>query len=196
MKTILKAGLTLFIFTLIGVSLVALTQSFTRENIQKNEAQVLISRLGELLKNYDNDILQDKIQRRVKLHGKMQNLVIYPAKRHNKTFAILIEHTYPKGYSGDIRLLSGINLDGTLLGVRVISHNETPGLGDKIDTRKSSWIEQFKGLSLKNNTSFWRVKPDGGEFDAFTGATITPRAVVSATYEVLRYFKNNWQNEQ
>jgi electron transport complex protein RnfG len=117
------------------------------------------------------------------------SISIYPAKKNNRIFAYLIEHTYPKSYNGNIRLLTGIGSDKKLLGVRVIAHKETPGLGDKIETKKSNWIKQFRGLSLSNLTKKqWGVKRDGGTFDAFTGATITPRAVVNATYQVLVLF--------
>jgi electron transport complex protein RnfG len=88
--------------------------------------------------------------------------------------------------------LTGIDIDGELLGVRVIGHKETPGLGDKIETRKSDWIKGFSGLSLSNlDKSLWKVKRDGGSFDQFTGATITPRAIVSAAYQILEYFEKN-----
>jgi electron transport complex protein RnfG len=100
----------------------------------------------------------------------------------------------PDGYSGNIELIVGIYADQSLAGVRVINHNETPGLGDKIEKQKSDWILQFKGLSLtKVEAENWRVKKDGGTFDAFTGATITPRAVLKAIANALQYFKNNQQ---
>ncbi len=89
-------------------------------------------------------------------------------------------------------MLVGIYNDGTLAGVRVINHKETPGLGDKIDASRSDWIKQFEGLSLENPSSAkWKVKKDGGAFDQFTGATITPRAVVRAVKGSLEYFKNH-----
>lgn len=189
LNPILKAGALLLIFTVISVFFVALTQDTTKEKIKYNEDQLLIKRLGELVSGYDNNILEDKFLKEVRLHSLQQQLGIYPAKQQGKTFAYLVEHTYPNGYSGNIKLLTGINTDGKLLGVRVITHKETPGLGDKIETRKSDWIKQFSGLSLSNpNQSNWKVKRDGGVFDSFTGATITPRAIVAATYQVLDLF--------
>jgi electron transport complex protein RnfG len=191
-KLILKSGLLLSAFTLVSIFFVSWTQDITKDKIQYNEEQVLIMRLGELITNYDNDILQDKYSKQLTLHGVKQTLNIYPAKRNNKIIAYLIEHTYPYGYSGDIRLLTGVSIDKKLLGVRVITHKETPGLGDKIETRKSSWIEQFSGLSLSNpNKDKWKVKRDGGVFDSFTGATITPRAIVTASYQVLKLFNSS-----
>ncbi len=188
-KLIAKSGLILFVFTAISIFFVSLTQTSTHETIKHNEEKLLIDRLGELVSGYDNDILKDKAQREINLHGIDQTISIYPAKKNNKTFAYLIEHTYPNGYSGNIRLLTGVNVSGELLGVRVITHKETPGLGDKVETRKSDWIEQFSGLSLTNpSKNNWKVKRDGGVFDSFTGATITPRAVVTATYQILDLF--------
>ncbi|SFV87587.1 Electron transport complex protein RnfG [hydrothermal vent metagenome] len=194
MKTqpIIKAGILLFIFTAISVFFVSLMHDSTKNRIQYNEEQLLTQRLGELVKNYDNNILQDKFSKQITLHGITQTINIYPAKKNNQTFAYLIEHTYPNGYSGKIRLLTGIDINNQLLGVRVIAHKETPGLGDKVETKKSNWIKQFKGLSLTNpNENEWKVKRDGGSFDAFTGATITPRAIVTATYQLLELFKSN-----
>jgi electron transport complex protein RnfG len=189
---ILKSGMLLFIFTAISVFFVTSTQLSTQAKIQHNERQLLIKRLGELVNNYDNDILQDKYAKTISLHGIMQTIFIYPAKRKQRIFAHLIEHTYPNGYSGNIRLLTGVGVDGKLLGVRVITHKEPPGLGDKIEAKKSNWITQFSGLSLTNPTpEYWKVKRDGGKFDAFTGATITPRAIVGATYQLLEYLSKH-----
>ena len=186
---ILKAGALLLIFTAISVFFVTLTQDTTKEKIKYNEDQLLIKRLGELVLSYDNNILEDKFSKEIKLHGLNQEVGIYPAKRQGKVFAYLVEHTYPNGYNGNIRLLTGFDISHQLLGVRVITHKETPGLGDKIETRKSDWIKQFSGLSLFNpQKSDWKVRRDGGVFDSFTGATVTPRAIVSAAYQVLVYF--------
>ncbi|BAS68289.1 electron transport complex subunit RsxG [Bathymodiolus septemdierum thioautotrophic gill symbiont] len=191
-QPIIKAGFLLFIFTAISIFFVSLAQQSMKERIKHNEEQLLIQRLGELVKNYDNNILEDKFSKEITLYGSKQTINIYPAKRNNQVFAYLVEHNYPNGYSGSIRLLTGIDSNNQLLGVRVIAHKETPGLGDKIETKKSNWIEQFKGLSLGNPTaSQWKVKRDGGRFDAFTGATITPRAIVTATYQLLTYFSEH-----
>ena len=188
-KAILKPGLLLLSFTIVSIFFVSWTQDATQIKIKYNEEQLLIQRLSELVVNYDNDILQEKYHQTLSLHGVHQTISIYPAKRNGKIFAYLIEHTYPNGYNGDIRLLTGVSVEQTLLGVRVITHKETPGLGDKIETRKSNWIKQFTGLSLVNPLQKdWKVERDGGVFDAFTGATITPRAIVTASYQVLELF--------
>ena len=188
-STIIKSGLLMFLFTLICVFFVSLVEKTTKDKIEVNEQQLLINRLNEITSNYDNSILDDKYFKDVELHGIKQTITIFPAKQRDEVVALLIEHTYPNGYNGNIRLLTGIDIDGKLLGVRVINHRETPGLGDKIEARKSNWIKGFKGLSLANpEKSKWRVKRDGGNFDQFTGATITPRAIVTAAYQILEYF--------
>ncbi len=101
---------------------------------------------------------------------------------------VILPATARDGYSGDIRLLIGIRADGSLAGVRVASHRETPGLGDKVDRKKSDWVLSFAGRSLTNPApSQWAVRKDGGVFDQFTGATVTPRAVVTAVRRTLEY---------
>ncbi len=100
--------------------------------------------------------------------------------------------TSTQGYGGPIGLMIGVDADGNVLGVRVLSHKETPGLADKIEIGRSSWIESFNGHSLTNTTSRqWAVKKDGGDFDQFTGATITPRAMVKGVYEGLQFYARN-----
>jgi Na+-translocating ferredoxin:NAD+ oxidoreductase subunit G len=191
-STIIKSGFLMLIFMLICVFFVSLAEKTTKAKIEINEQALLIKRLNEIVSNYDNPILDDKFYKTIDLHGIEQMITIFPAKINNTVFAHLVEHTYPNGYNGNIRLLTGINVDGSLLGVRVVNHKETPGLGDKIETRKSNWIKSFTGLSLKNTErSKWKVKRDSGIFDQFTGATITPRAIVSAAYQILDYFSKN-----
>jgi len=189
-STIIKSGLLMFIFTLVCVFIVSLAEKNTKDRIEINEQQLLIKRLNEIVTEYDNPILSESFDRIIDLHGIEQTVTIFPAKNNNKVFAYLVEHTYPNGYNGNIILLTGINVEGELLGVRVINHKETPGLGDKIEIRKSDWIKSFTGLSLNQpERSKWKVKRDGGFFDQFTGATITPRAIVAAAYQILDYFE-------
>jgi len=189
-STIIKSGLLMLIFTLVCVFIVSLAEKNTKERIEINEQQLLIKRLNEIVTEYDNPILSDSFYRNIDLHGIEQTVTIFPAKNNNKVFAYLVEHTYPNGYNGNIILLTGISVEGELLGVRVINHKETPGLGDKIEIRKSDWIKSFTGLSLNQpERSKWKVKRDGGFFDQFTGATITPRAIVAAAYQILDYFE-------
>ena len=117
---------------------------------------------------------------------------IYFAKKDGNVSAYAYETTAPDGYSGDIRLLVGLDPKGEILGVRVIEHHETPGLGDKIELRISNWILNFTHQSInENNLNEWAVKKDGGKFDQFSGATITPRAVVNQTKRSALIMLNN-----
>jgi electron transport complex protein RnfG len=105
--------------------------------------------------------------------------------------AVYVSETVaPDGYSGNISLLAAIRADGTVLGVRTIAHKETPGLGDKIEVKRHPWILSFAGKQVESvDDKRWAVKKDGGEFDQFTGATITPRAVVAAVKRAALYIK-------
>ena len=124
--------------------------------------------------------------------GSKKPLNIYRARKEGKNIAVIISAVAPDGYAGDISLLVAIDNSGKLIGVRVAKHRETPGLGDAIELKRSDWILNFNGRSLDNpGKKGWRVKRDGGVFDQFTGATITPRAVVKAVYKALEYFKQN-----
>lgn len=114
-------------------------------------------------------------------------LRVHLARHEGKVVAGAFE-IVGRGYAGDIVLLMAVNFDGKVLGVRVLRHKETPGLGDKIEIGKGPWIESFKGRT--EASSGWAVKKDGGEFDAFAGATITPRAVVKAVHEGLQFFNS------
>ncbi|PRM16681.1 Electron transport complex protein RnfG [Haemophilus influenzae] len=117
---------------------------------------------------------------------------IYFAKKDGNVSAYAYETTAPDGYSGDIRLLVGLDPKGEVLGVRVIEHHETPGLGDKIERRISNWILGFTNQQINEyNLSEWAVKKDGGKFDQFSGATITPRAVVNQTKRSALIMLNN-----
>ena len=105
----------------------------------------------------------------------------------------LVSGTHPSGYSGDINLLSAVYRDGTIAGVRVTKHEETPGLGDKVEVKKSDWITTFNTKTVQSESDDrWAVKKDGGQFDQFTGATITPRAVVGSVKNAVLYAQDNF----
>jgi len=184
----------LLLFALVGTAMVAYTYDNTRERIAANERATLLRKLHRLIPpgSHDNALLQDTLQvQNETLLGTAEPVTVYRARMHGKPVALVIEAVAPDGYSGAIRLLVGINIDGTLSGVRVVSHRETPGLGDGIDEDRSNWILGFTGKSLQNPTlPGWAVKKDGGKFDQLTGATITPRAVVKAVRQALLYYQD------
>ncbi len=142
--------------------------------------------------SHNNDIYRDVIQVSDPLLGTEQPVSVYRARQGEQPVAAVIASVAPEGYGGEIKLLVGIRYDGTLAGVRVVSHKETPGLGDAIEAERSDWILKFAGRSLTNpEEKRWKVKKDGGVFDQFTGATITPRAVVQAVHNTLLYYRKN-----
>lgn len=174
---------------LLVCSLLMVTNKLTAQPIADRQREDLTKQLDQVLPrgSYDNQPLDQKYQKEI--NG--QNFTFYRARLQDKVNAIIL-FTETAGYSGDIALLVAIKADGQLSGVRVLSHTETPGLGDKIELAKSSWILGFSGLSLSQpDTGGWAVKKDGGQFDAFTGATITPRAVVKGVFETLQLFQEN-----
>jgi len=174
---------------LLVCSLLLLTNNITEQPIADRQREDLTQLMDQVLPSevYDNQPLDQKYQQA--FAG--QSFTFYRARRQGKVSAIIL-FTKTSGYSGDIAMLVAIKANGELSGVRVLSHTETPGLGDKIELAKDDWILGFSGLSLTqpDNTG-WAVKKDGGQFDAFTGATITPRAVVKGVYETLQLFKEN-----
>jgi electron transport complex protein RnfG len=194
-KHIIRVGLLLGLFAIVATTLVALTEENTREQIKENQRQALLDGINALIPHneYDNAILQDTLTLpATEALGTEEPTSVYRARQNGEPVAAVLTVIAPDGYSGTIRMLVGIYHSGKLAGVRVIDHKETPGLGDKIDVKKDDWILQFEGLSLGNPpASKWKVKKDGGEFDQFTGATITPRAVVGAVRQSLEYFRKH-----
>ena len=194
-KKIALTAIILMLFAIVSAALVGLTFDQTKEKIAYNEKLTLLKKLNTILPKslYDNDLLEDSIVLQPDhLIGTDQESIAYIARKQNKPVAIVIAATSPNGYNGPINLLIGIKYDGTLAGARVVKHRETPGLGDVLEEQKSDWILGFDNKSLDNPTSKkWKVKRDGGVFDQFTGATITPRAVVKAIHSTLIYFTNH-----
>ena len=194
-RQILISGIFLWLFAVAGTTLVALTEYSSREAIIENERQVLLRNLYALLPRdkLDNDIAEDILELPASpLLGTDAVSIVYRARLAGEPAAAIFNSIAPNGYNGKIHLLVGIYSNGKLAGVRVVKHAETPGLGDAVEVRKSPWIKSFEGKSLTNpGPSGWRVKRDGGEFDQFTGATITPRAVVAAVRNTLLYYQQN-----
>ena len=194
-RNILLTGWLLAISALLGTGLMVLVNRHSVPYIEHNERQVLLRSLNAVIpvETYDNDILNDSIQvTDEKLLGSDAPITIYRARATGRPVAAALTIIAPNGYSGPIVLLVGIGYTGQITGVRVVRHRETPGLGDSIEIQRSSWIESFNGKSSTNpKAAGWRVKRDGGEFDQFTGATITPRAVVGAVHKALLYFERH-----
>jgi len=195
LKNIFITGWLLALTALLGTGMMAAVNWHSGPYIKNNERETLLRSLNSVLPEhiYNNDILNDTIELIDKQYlGSDEPAIIYRARKGEKPTAAALKVVAPNGYSGNIELLVGINYAGNITGVRVVKHKETPGLGDGIEIQRSNWIESFTGKSLSNpRKSEWKVKRDGGSFDQFTGATITPRAVVGAVHKALTFFNNN-----
>jgi electron transport complex protein RnfG len=194
-KSILITASLLMLFAALGAALVGLTFIQTEDDIRYNEKLTLLRKLNNIIpaESYNNDLLLDTIIIKPSslLSTKKESLA-YRARKNNQNVAVVFSSIAPSGYNGSIHLLVGVNADGTLSGVRVVKHRETPGLGDVVSITHSNWILGFNDKSLSNpDAKGWKVKRDGGVFDQFTGATITPRAVVKAVHNALLYFDQN-----
>lgn len=185
----------LLLFALLGTAMVAYTYDQTREQIAANERATLLRKLHRLIapETHNNVLLEDTVSVQDEaLLGSENPVMVYRARKDGEPVALVIAAIAPDGYSGPIKLLIGINVDGSLSGVRVVAHRETPGLGDAIDETRSDWIRSFDGKSLQApDVERWAVRKDGGEFDQLTGATITPRAVVKAVRNALLYYQDH-----
>lgn len=195
---VLRSGLLLGLIALIGTALLATVNALTYERIEEQERLRVLQQLNAIVPpgSYNNDLLEDLIEISDESFFRHPAPVrVYRARLDGQPVAVLMNITAPDGYNGDIRLLTGIDRNARVLGVRVVSHKETPGLGDPIEIERSDWILGFNNKSLLNpRENGWAVKRDGGEFDQFTGATISPRAVVKAVHEALIYFEANQQS--
>jgi len=178
-------------FALLASGALAWSSSATGPAIAAAEAKDLRDSLSEVLPQgfADNDFLKDTLE--IERNGKP--VVIYRARQGGVVKGAVFK-TAERGYTTDIQVLMAVDADGKTLGVRVLKHAETPGLGDKIEIKKDNWIKSFDGKSLGDPApEKWAVKKDGGIFDQFAGATITPRAVVKAVKGGLEFFSANKQ---
>ncbi|MDG9671764.1 electron transport complex subunit RsxG [Hahella sp. CR1] len=193
--SIIRGGIGLAIFAVVTAGLIAVTQVSTADRIADAEKHARAKALYEVVPRteHDNDMLAAPIL----LHpdpllGAKDTAEAYLATLHGSPVAVILPFVAPDGYTGEIQGIVGVQPDGTVKGVRITAHKETPGLGDKIEARKSPWVEQFPGRSLSSPAEDrWKVKKDGGDFDQMTGATITPRAVVKAVRNALTYFQSH-----
>jgi len=187
-KDQLQMVLALFLVAVIAAALLGVTDMFTREPIAMAQKAALHRALEQVLPAYANDPQNDEVE----VGSDNEEVVhIYPGKdEKGKLTGIAWEVVAPDGYSGSIRILLGLHPDGSIEAIRVTDHRETPGLGDGI-VKNVAWLASFAGKSLLGTA--WAVKKDGGDFDQFTGATITPRAVVKAVRRGLEFYQARHQ---
>lgn len=192
-RAVAKGAIGLSIFAIVTAGLIAVIQVSTADRIEQAERRAQAKALLEIVpaSEHDNNMLEHSISLDPDpLLGSAEKSEAYLASSNNTPVAVILPFTAPDGYTGDINGIVGIRPDGTIKGVRITGHKETPGLGDNIELRKSPWILSFNGKSLRQpDTEDWKVRKDGGEFDQLTGATITPRAVVGGIRNALEYFQ-------
>ena len=189
----LISAIILAAFAILGSSLVGISYESTHEQILENQRETLRRQINEVFPEvqHDNLVIDDVVSI---TDGELgdDEVKVYRAKLKQTPTGLIYSPVTADGYSGDILLTIAINENNQVTGVRVLQHKETPGLGDKIETRRSNWIKSFDGTSLTTpRAEKWAVKRDGGDFDQFTGATITPRAVVKAVKNTLQYHQLN-----
>ncbi|MCH7898181.1 MAG: electron transport complex subunit RsxG [Proteobacteria bacterium] len=192
MSAVLKSGVTLAVIAAVCAALVAITYSLTSERIAVNEKAWLEKSLEPALAGltFEGSVSGSMLVVRTPhdLPGP-DDVIIYRVYADDLPVAALFAVTARDGYAGAIRVLIGIEYDGTVTGIRILEHRETPGLGDKIVASRSDWVFQFDGRSLGDpRLEQWSIRRDGGEFDQLTGASVTPRAVIKVTKETLIYF--------
>lgn len=202
-NSITKHSLRLLLFAAGAAVVVGLVHEITRDEIAKQQRRAEQEALFQVMPPslQDNDILSDTMQLDPGGEAEFTNLELlgltgpgnaHIARRAGRVSGVILPVEVHDGYNGDIRMLVGIRADGVIAGVRVVEHRETPGLGDKIELRVSDWIRDFEYRSLGNPPAEgWTVKKNGGEFDQFAGATITPRAVVNGVRDALFFFEAN-----
>ncbi len=185
------------IFAVVTAGVIAVTQFSTKDKIVFNQKLFQAKQLVELVPGALEELSEpfgvisvgDEKWQKLDLLSQSSEFEYFYSPTKD---AVILPAIAPQGYTEAINLLVAINGDGSLAGVRVTAHKETPGLGDGIETRKSDWIYQFDGKSLFNpEPESWLVKKDGGEFDQMTGATITPRAIVKAVKNTLEFYNLN-----
>jgi len=196
LKMAIRTAVILFIFVISFTALLSGAYIWTKPALEASAAEEKMKLIDEVLPRtaYDNELLKDTLRIPPSaVLGLDEASTVYRARKGRHASALVLEAIAPDGYAGKIRLLVAIAADGTLAGVRVTQHKETPGLGDYIEPKKDKnrarpWITQFNGLSLDTVSSReWKVKKDGGRFDSAVGATVTPRAIIKAVHKAVQY---------
>lgn len=194
-RSTLQTAINLVFFSVLATAVLASTYFLTRDEIKKSEDAEKMKLINQIVPAalYDNDIIKDSLSIPAdELLGTGDATLAYRARLRGEPSAVVLEAIAPDGYSGRIWLVLAVKADGTLAGVRVVTHKETPGLGDYIELPKSPWIKGFDAKSRQEYADVdWKVKKDGGKFDYVAGATITPRAVVKAVNKALKYFEQH-----
>jgi electron transport complex protein RnfG len=190
--SVIRSGVTLAVIGAICTALVALTYQSTAQRIEDNEKAWLERSLQPALSGlfFDSGVTESKIILPPP-HGLPGSdaAIVYRVYAESEPVAALFVVSARDGYAGPIRILVGIDTAGQVTGVHVLEHRETPGLGDRVESGKSDWVQQFNGRSLlEPEPAGWRIKSDGGQFDQLTGASVTPRAIIKAVKETLLYF--------
>lgn len=187
-----RSAVVLAVAAILSVGLVAVVNDRARPQIEASRRAEQLRQLTAILGDaaYDNDPLTDTVfVRDPEYLGTDEPLAAHRVRRNGEPVAVLLNAVAPDGYSGAIRLLVAIDAHGTLIGVRVLEHRETPGLGDFVEERRTDWIRLFDGRSLDAPPpARWEARKDGGDFDQYTGATVTSRAVTHAVRDALAYF--------
>ena len=194
----LRGAAMLIVMAMLAAALLSAVDQYTAPRITENIAAERLKGLRAVLPvdSYDNEPHLDiRMVLSPELLGSDESLPVYRARREGQPVAAVLTAVATKGFSGQIRLLVAVGVDGIVTGVRVIEHRETPGLGDRIEAGKSDWMLGFRGLkSTETMTQAWVLKRDGGPFDQLTGATVTSRAVLNAVRNAVLYFTEYRQN--
>jgi electron transport complex protein RnfG len=192
-----KQLLALLVFAVLCVSVLAVVAHFTATRIARNEQAWFAAQINALVPAnlHDNDLLGDKTWALApEALGTRKPVAIYRARLNGTPTAVIINSIAPDGYGGPIELLVAINYAGEVLGVHVVAHHETPGMGDEFALPGSHWLDAFRGHSVRQpELRGWNVRKDGGEFEQFTSATISPRAIIQAVHRTLDYYQQHRQ---
>jgi Na+-translocating ferredoxin:NAD+ oxidoreductase subunit G len=197
-KSTLRTAINLLFFTVIATTILAITFNLTEAQIAQSEQAAKLKLINQIASPslYDNDLIGDAITLPpTRQLGTENNTTAYRGRLKGHPAVVVLESIAPDGYSGKINMIVAITYDGVISGVRVVTHKETPGLGDYIDITKNAWIKLFTSAShSRYQEGDWTVKKDGGQIDYMAGATITPRAVAKAVHLTLHYFEENRTN--